>query len=39
MPDNILQKLFQPSGRGKVWWLFAFIILLVIISGIIDAGN
>ncbi|OIO08751.1 protein-export membrane protein SecD [Candidatus Falkowbacteria bacterium CG1_02_37_44] len=39
MPDNILQKLFQPSGRGKVWWLFAFIILLVIISGIIDAGS
>lgn len=37
MSENILKKLFQPSGRGKIWRLFALIIVMVIIGGLIDA--
>ena len=39
MSENILQKLFKPSARGRVWWFFTLIILLVIVSGLIDAGQ
>ena len=39
MPDNILQKLFQPSARGKVRWIFVLIILLVLGAGLVDAGQ
>ncbi|MFH1583216.1 MAG: peptidylprolyl isomerase [Candidatus Falkowbacteria bacterium] len=38
MPDNILQKLFSPSARGKVWWVFVCIIILAIGAALIDFG-
>jgi protein-export membrane protein SecD len=39
MAQNIVQKIFQPSGRGRVWRMFIIIMLLAIIGGLIDAGN
>ena len=38
MPDNILTKIFKPSARGRVWQVFAMIILLVLIGGSINFG-
>lgn len=39
MKDSLLKRIFKPNARGKVWWFFAFIILLVIGSSLIDAGS
>jgi len=39
MADNILQKLFQSSSRGKVWWVFALIIALTFIASVVDIGQ
>ncbi len=39
MADNILQKIFEPSARGKIWRLFALIIIVVFIAGMVDAGS
>jgi len=39
MSDNILQKLFHPSSRGKVWWVFILIILLTFGASLIDVGQ
>ncbi|MEI6597121.1 MAG: peptidylprolyl isomerase [bacterium] len=39
MSDNILQKLFKPSARGKVWWVFACIMILVLVTSLIDFGS
>jgi len=36
MSDNILQKLFKPTSRGKVWWVFVGIIILTLVASIID---
>lgn len=38
MPDNILSKIFKPSARGRIWQVFALIILLVFIGGLINFG-
>jgi len=38
MSDNILQSIFNPSARGKLWRTFVLIIILVIIGGMVDAG-
>ncbi|NIA18257.1 MAG: protein translocase subunit SecD [Actinobacteria bacterium] len=38
MPDNILTKIFRPSGRGKARWVFILVIFLALIGGLIDAG-
>jgi len=38
MSDNILQKIFKPSARGRVWQVFIFILILVVIGSIINAG-
>ncbi|MDP2708477.1 MAG: peptidylprolyl isomerase [bacterium] len=38
MPDNILNKLFKPSARGKVWWVFVCIMILAVTAGLIDFG-
>lgn len=38
MSDNILQKLLKPSARGKVWWIFVCIMVLVIATSLIDFG-
>lgn len=38
MKDNLLKRIFQPNARGKVWWVFSFILLAVIVCGTIDAG-
>lgn len=37
--ENFAQKLFNPSRRGKVWWIFAIVILLALIGGFIDGGQ
>ncbi|MBI4811861.1 protein translocase subunit SecD [Candidatus Falkowbacteria bacterium] len=39
MTSNIIQKIFQPGGRGKVWRIFVFIILLILGGGLVDAGQ
>src|SRR3989339_511364 len=39
MSENIVQKLFQPSERGKIWRIFLLIIILIVIGGLIDAGD
>lgn len=39
MPDNILQKIFQPSARGKVRWVFVLIIILTIGASLVDVGQ
>jgi len=38
MSDNILQNLLHPSARGKVWWVFACIMILVLVTSLIDFG-
>lgn len=38
MADNILTKLFNPSRRGKIWWVFVFIILLSLFGASVDVG-
>jgi preprotein translocase subunit SecD len=38
MADNILTKVFRPSRRGKVWWVFVLIILLTMIGALVDVG-
>jgi len=39
MPDNIVQKIFQPSSRGKVYWVFVLIILLTFAASLVDIGQ
>ena len=39
MSDNILQKLLKPTSRGKVWWVFVAIIILVIVTSLVDFGS
>ncbi|MBI2459847.1 MAG: peptidylprolyl isomerase [Parcubacteria group bacterium] len=39
MSDNILQKLFKPSARGRIWWVFVFIIALVLTASLINFGG
>ena len=39
MKDNLLKRIFQPNARGKVWWVFTFILLFVLVCGIVDAGT
>ncbi|MCK4554408.1 peptidylprolyl isomerase, partial [Candidatus Parcubacteria bacterium] len=39
MSDNILQKLFQPSARGKIRWVFALIIVLTLLASLVDIGQ
>lgn len=36
---NILEKIFKPTARGKIWQVFLFIIVLVIVGGLIDIGS
>jgi len=39
MSDNIFKKIFHPSGRGKIWWALAAIIILTIAAGMIVGGS
>jgi len=39
MADNILKRIFEPSARGKIWRIFALIIIIVFISGLVDFGS
>jgi len=39
MAENFLIKLFQPKGRGKLWWTLAFIAFLALISLFVDFGS
>lgn len=36
---NILEKIIKPTARGKIWQVFLFIMVLVFVGGLIDAGN
>jgi len=39
MSDNIFLKILKPSARGKLWYVFVLIIVLVVVGGLIDAGG
>lgn len=39
MSNNILQKIFQPSQRGKIWQVFIFIIILTIAGLLVNFGQ
>lgn len=39
MSDNILQKLFKPSVRGKIWLAFAGIIVLTLAASLVNFGG
>lgn len=39
MSDNLLKRIFQPKGRGKLWWMFVFIIILTLFAFFVDAGS
>ena len=39
MSENFLIKFFQPKGKGKLWWMFAFIAVLAIVSFFVDFGG
>lgn len=39
MPDNFLRKIFQPKGKGKLWWIFIFIAVLALGAFFVDFGN
>ncbi|MFH1233934.1 MAG: protein translocase subunit SecD [Patescibacteria group bacterium] len=39
MSNNILQKFFQPSQRGKVWRNFVFIIILTFAGALVVFGQ
>ncbi|MCX6796273.1 MAG: peptidylprolyl isomerase, partial [Candidatus Falkowbacteria bacterium] len=39
MKESLLERVINPSVRGKIWRLLAVIIVLVIITGLIDAGK
>jgi len=38
MSKDFLIKFFQPKGKGKLWWMFAFIAALAIVSFFVDFG-
>ncbi len=37
--SNLLDKIFKPTARGKIWLVFISIVILVFIAGMIDGGN
>lgn len=39
MSKNIIEKIFKPSARGKLWQIFLVIIALLVIGGLVDAGT
>jgi len=39
MPDNIINKLFKPTSRSKLWWIFVVIIILTLAASLVDFGN
>lgn len=39
MSDNLLKRIFQPKARGKLWWLFTFIVVIAVVAFLIDFGN
>lgn len=39
MSDNILKRVFQPSGKGKVWRAFVLIMILAMAAGLVVGGN
>ncbi len=39
MAGKIFQTLFEPSARGKIWRIFVFVSVIVIIASLVSAGN
>ncbi len=39
MAKNVLESIFKPSQRGKVWQVFFMIVVLAVIGSLIDVGN
>lgn len=39
MSDNLLMKILKPRGKGKVWQLFAIVMILAIMAGLINFGE
>ncbi|MDD4332919.1 MAG: protein translocase subunit SecD [Patescibacteria group bacterium] len=38
MSNNILERILRPSARGRMWQVFIFIIILLIVGSLIDVG-
>ncbi|NCN25641.1 protein translocase subunit SecD [Candidatus Falkowbacteria bacterium CG10_big_fil_rev_8_21_14_0_10_37_14] len=34
MPDTIFKRIFQPQGKGKLWWVFAGVIALTLAAAV-----
>ncbi|MFH1482559.1 MAG: protein translocase subunit SecD [Patescibacteria group bacterium] len=39
MSNNLLQKFFQPSQRGKIWQVFVLIIILTLVGLLVNFGQ
>ena len=39
MSDNLLKRIFQPRAKGKLWWLFIFIMVIALTAFFITFGN
>lgn len=39
MPENIFTKIFQPKGKGKLWWVFAIVMALTLGALLVDFGG
>jgi len=39
MSKNIIERILKPTARGRVWQFFIGILVLLIIGGLIDAGQ
>ena len=39
MPENMFTKIFQPKGKGKLWWIFALVMALSLGALLIDFGG
>ncbi len=36
--NNIVQKIFEPSARGKIWRIFILIIITTVFAGLVDGS-
>ncbi|MEI6379032.1 MAG: protein translocase subunit SecD [Candidatus Falkowbacteria bacterium] len=39
MPENMFTKIFQPKGKGKLWWIFALVMAIALGAMLVDFGG